>query len=102
MGKEGQCVLIKHGGAFYRKHPGHLMKANKEFGSPRNERNKKLRTPRNEGNKTAKNEINEVLGEEDDEGQQNKSLHINREELKDNIKKTNRDKVVEYIMKERL
>ena len=46
------------------------MKANKELGSSRNE-----------GNKTAKNEINEVFGEED-EGQYNKGLHINMEELK--------------------
>ena len=59
------------------------MKASKEFGSPRNERNEELGSPRNEGNKTAKNEINEVL-EEEDERQHNESLHINREELKDN------------------
>ena len=45
--KEGQCVLIKHGGAFYRMHPCYLMMANKELGSSRNE-----------GNKTAKTEIN--------------------------------------------
>ena len=51
------------------------MKANKEVGNPRNE-----------GNKTVKNEINEALREED-EGQHNKSLYINREELKDNSKK---------------
>ena len=38
------------------------MKGNKELGSPRNE-----------GNKTAKNEINEVFDEEDEE-QHNKSL----------------------------
>ena len=51
------------------------MKVNKEFGSSRNE-----------GYKTTKNEINEGLGKEDDERQQNKSLLINREELKDNSK----------------
>ena len=50
LGREGQYVLIRHGRAFYRMHPCHLMKANKEFGSPWNE-----------GNKTAKKEINEVL-----------------------------------------
>ena len=48
--------------------------------------NEELGSLRNEGNKTAKNEINEVLGEED-EGLHNKSLHINREELKDKSKK---------------
>ena len=87
LDKEGQCALIKHGGAFYKMHPCYLMKANKEFRSPNNERNK-----------TIKNEINEVLGEED-EGQCNKSLHINKEELKDNSKKPSRSKVVEYKMK---
>ena len=51
------------------------MKTNKEFGSPRNE-----------GNETTKNEINEVLREEN-EGQHNKILHIKREELIDNNKK---------------
>ena len=45
-------------------HPCHLMKVNKEFGSPSNE-----------GNNTTKNEINEVLGEEEDEGQHNKSSY---------------------------
>ena len=60
LNKEGQCLLIRHNKAFYRMHPCHLMKTNKEFGSPRNE-----------GNKTAKNEINEVLVEED-EGWHNK------------------------------
>ena len=64
------------------------MKVNKEFGSSKNK-----------GNKTAKNEINEILGEED-EGQHKKSLHINKEELKDNSKKTSRGKIVEYRMKE--
>ena len=33
LGKEGQCVLIRHGEAFYRMHLCHLMKVNKEFGS---------------------------------------------------------------------
>ena len=42
--------MIRHGGAFYRMHLCHLMKANKGFGSPNNG-----------GNKTAKDEINEVL-----------------------------------------
>ena len=70
------------------------VKTNKEFGSSRNEGNKGLEIPRNEGNKTAKNEINEVLSEED-EGQYNKSLHINREELNDDVKKTSREKVLE-------
>ena len=51
-----------------------------------NEGNKEFGSPRNEGNKTAKSEINEVL-EEKGEGQKNKSLHINGEELKDNSKK---------------
>ena len=83
LGKEGQYVLIRHGGAFYRMYPCHLMKANKEFGSPKNE-----------GNKTTKIEINEVLGEE--EGHYNKSLHINSEKLKDHRKKKkpSRGKVV--------
>ena len=53
--KEGQSLLIRHSGAFDRKHPCHLMKANKKLGSPRNERNEM---------------------EEEDEGQHNKSLHI--------------------------
>ena len=53
--------------------------------------------PRNEGNKTAKNEINEVLVE--DEGHHNKSLHINREELKNNSTKPSRGKIVEYEIK---
>ena len=42
LGKEDQCVLIRHGGVFYRMNLCHLMKANKEFGSPRNEGNKEL------------------------------------------------------------
>ena len=58
----------------------HLMKANKELGNPRNE-----------GNKTAKDDMNELLWEED-EGQHNKSFHINREELKDNSEKPSRSK----------
>ena len=33
LGKEGQCVLIRHGEAFYRIHPCHLIKPNKELGS---------------------------------------------------------------------
>ena len=74
------------------------MKANKEFGSLKKERNKELGSSRNERNKIAQNEINEVLGEED-EGQHNKSVHINKEELKDNNKKASRSKVVEYKMK---
>ena len=45
---------------FYRIHPCHVVKANKEFGSPRNE-----------GNKISSNEINEVL-EEENEGQHKK------------------------------
>ena len=61
LGKEGQCVLIRHSGTLYRIHPCHLMKANKELGSPRNEENK-----------TTKNEKNEVLGEE---GQHNRSSY---------------------------
>ena len=60
------------------------VKANKEFGSPKNE-----------GNRTTKNEMNEVFGEED-EGLHNKSFYINRKDLKDNSKKTSRGKVVEY------
>ena len=39
LGKEGQCVLIRYGGTFYRMYPCHLMKANKEFGSLRKEEN---------------------------------------------------------------
>ena len=85
MGKEGQCELFRHVGAFHRVYPYHLMKANKEFGNPRNEQIKKLGSPKNEGNKTAKNEMNEVLKK--DEGQHYKSFHINSEELKDNRKK---------------
>ena len=92
LGKEGQCVLIRHGRAFNRMHPCHLMKAN-EFGSPKKAGNKEMGSPRNEGYKTAKNEINEVLGE--DEEQHNKSLHINKEELKDNSKKN----IVEHKIK---
>ena len=84
--KESLCVLIRHGAESYGMHPCHLMKANKKFGSPKNEENKELGKPRDESNKIDKNEINEVLGEEE-EGQLNKSLHINREELKDNSKK---------------
>ena len=61
-----------------------LDEGKKEFWSPRNEENKTMR--------------NEVFGEED-EGQHNKSLHINREELKDNSKKTSKRKVGEYKMK---
>ena len=87
LGKEGQCVLIRHGEEFYKMHPCHLIKPNKE-----------LESPRKEGNKTTKNGIHEVL-EEEDEGQWNKSLHINREELKGNSKKPSRGKVVEYKMK---
>ena len=74
------------------------MKANKEFGSPRKKVNKELRSPRNEGNKTAKKEMNGVL-EKEDEGQHNKSFHINREKLKENSKIPSRGKVVEYEMK---
>ena len=72
LGQEGQCVLIRHVGTFYRMHPSHLMKANKEFGSLRKEGNKEWGSL----NQTAKNEINEILEEEDE--QHNKSLHINR------------------------
>ena len=86
LSKEGQCVLIRHGRAFYKIHSCHLVKTNKKFGSSRNEENK-----------TAKNEINKVLREEN-EGQHNKSLHINRKELKDS-KKSSRGKVVEYQLK---
>ena len=57
-----------------------------------------MRSPKYESKETTKNAINEVLYEED-EGQHNKSLHINREELKDNSKKPSRVKVVEYKMK---
>ena len=60
LGKEGQCVLIRYRGAFYRMHLCHLMKLNKEF-----------RSPRSEENKISSNEINEVLEEEDE--QHNKS-----------------------------
>ena len=65
------------------------FKANKEFGSLRNEGKKEFGSPKNEENKTAKNEMNEVFGEKD-EGQHNKSFHINRKESKDNSKKTSR------------
>ena len=78
MGKEGQCVLIRHDRAFYRMHLCHLMKANKKFG-------------RNEGNKTAKNKINEILREEN-KGQHNKNLHINMADLKDNSTKKKKKK----------
>ena len=93
LSKEGQCVLIRHGGALYRRHPCHLMKANKEFGNPRYDGNKGLGSPRYDGNKTAK-----ILREED-EGDHNKSLHINMGELKDNSKELSKGKVVEYRMK---
>ena len=72
-GKEGQCVLIRHGGVFDRMHPSHLMKVKKEFGSPRNQENK-----------ISSNEINEVL-EEGDEGQCNKGFNSKSKELKDPI-----------------
>ena len=87
LGEESQCVLIRHGKAFYRIHLCHLVKAKKEFGSPRIK-----------GNKNVKTEIDKILKEED-EGQHNQSFHINREELKDNSKKPSRGKVVEYKMK---
>ena len=48
LGKEGQCVLIRYAGAFYRMHPC------KGFGNPRNEEKK-----------ISSKEINEVLEEED-------------------------------------
>ena len=64
------------------------MKANEEF-----------RSSRNEENKIAKNEINEILREED-EGQHNKSLHINRVELKDNDKKKVEEKLWNIKWKE--
>ena len=35
-GKEGQFLLIRHSGAFYRMQPCHLMKANNKLGSLRN------------------------------------------------------------------
>ena len=54
LGKEGQCVLISHGGAFYWRYLYPLMTANKELGSLRNEGNKELESPKNEGSKTAK------------------------------------------------
>ena len=76
LGKEGQCVLIKHGGTFYRMDPCHLMEVNKEFGSPRNKENK-----------ITSNEINEVL-EEEDKGLDDKSPNSKSEELKDNTEKT--------------
>ena len=69
----------------------------KECGSPRNEGNKELGNPKNEGNKTAKNKINDVSGEMKDII--NKCLHINREDMKDNSKKSSRGKVVQYKMK---
>ena len=48
LSKDGQCVLIRHWGAFYRIHPCNSMKANKKVVSPRNEGNKELGSPRNE------------------------------------------------------
>ena len=83
MGKEGQHVLIRHGGAFYRRYPCHLMKVNKEIGSPRNEENK-----------ISSNEVNEVL-EEEDEGQHNKSPNSQSKELKDKTEKPCLNAVVE-------
>ena len=62
LSKEGQCVLIRHGDIFYWIHAYHLMKVNKEWGSPRNVENK-----------VSSNEINEVLEEEDE--RQHKSPH---------------------------
>ena len=52
--KKGLCVLIRHRGTFYKMQSYHLMRKNKEFGSPRNEENK-----------ISSNEINEVLDEDD-------------------------------------
>ena len=36
LGKEGQCVLIRYGEAFYWMHPCHLMKANKGIKETKN------------------------------------------------------------------
>ena len=84
MDKEGHCVLIRHGSAFYWMHSDHL-KVN-EFGSQRNEESK-----------ISLNEINEVL-EEEDEGEHNKSPCSKSEELKENTEKSCRNAVVEYKM----
>ena len=86
MGKEGQCVLIRHGGTFYRMHSCLLMKVNKDFGNPRNEENK-----------ISSNEINEILAEEN-KGQYNKSPSSKSEELKDNTEKPCRNTVVDDKM----
>ena len=86
MGKKGQYVLIRHGGAFYRMHSCHLMKVNKHFGNPKNDENK-----------LSSNEINEIL-EEEDEGQQDKSPNSKIEELKDNTEKLCRNTVVDDKM----
>ena len=61
------------------------MKENKEFESPENKENK-----------ISSNEINEVL--EEAERQYNKSPDSKREELKDNMKKTYRNAIMEYKM----
>ena len=85
LGEEGQCVLIRHRGAFYRTHQCRLMKVSKESESSRNEE------------KISSNKINEVLKEED-KRQYNKSPHCKSEELKDNTEKPCRNTVVEYKM----
>lgn len=87
LGKEGQYVLIRHGGAFFRMHPCHLMKVDKE-----------LQNPRNEENTNSSNEMNEVL-EEEDEGQYNNNSISNRKEVKDNSIKPSRNEVVEYKLR---
>lgn len=87
LGKEGQCVLIRHGGAFFRMHPCHLMEVDKE-----------LQSPRNEENTNSSNEMNDVL-EEEDEGQYNNNSISNRKEVKDNRIKPSRNEVVEYKLR---
>ncbi|GAB1599998.1 hypothetical protein Ahia01_000277300 [Argonauta hians] len=84
LGKEGQCVLIRHGGAFYRMHPCHLMKVNQDFG-----------TSKNKENTITFNEMNEVL-EEEVEDQQKQNSNNNRKELKDNTTRPSKGKIVEY------
>lgn len=96
LGREGQFVLIRHGGAFYRMHPCQLMKVNK---------NNEKRTKKAEmlGNTTeGKNEYLSVE-EEELQNQVVESEDIDREEvvdsstsLRDKTEKPGRNKTITY------
>ena len=58
--KEGQCVLIRYRGAFYKMSQCHLMKVNSKKKEKKN-----LEIKRNKEYKNSSNETNEVLDEED-------------------------------------